>query len=107
VPSRPERIASVSQFQEGRPHEGAGRLPLSVPQQRRAAQTNRRGVLRSGNSLWPRRRAPAAGAEHARSRSDHRQPPGARVHTAAWYPAGTPQYRWRRRVGDQSVGNFR
>ena len=60
---------------------------------RRASQTTRGGDVRSGHSLRPRRRTPAARAPHARSRSGHRRRPATGLHPAARCPAGAPQPR--------------
>ena len=56
-------------------------------------KTTRRGDVRSGHPLRPRRGTPAARAPHARSRPGHRRRPAAGLHPAARCPAGAPQPR--------------
>ena len=78
---------------DGRSHQGLGRHRFRAPRHGRASQTARRGDVRSGHSLRPRRGAPAAGAPHARSRPGHRERSAAGLRPAARCTAGAPQFR--------------
>jgi 3-(3-hydroxy-phenyl)propionate hydroxylase len=81
----------------GRPHRGRARRRRRASRHGRASQTIRRGDVRSGHPLRPRRWAPTARTPHARSRPGHRRRPPARLHPAARCPPDAPQPRRARR----------